>query len=183
MQPNRKPKTCAVSTCEREFYPFRTTEKVCSIDCAIAYAQHKRVKKYKEETTRMKREFYANDRSFQMKRAQVAFNAYIRERDKAKPCISCGQTGNKMTAGHYKSVGAYPALRFSEDNCHGQCWYHCNSNKSGNIIEYRKGLVDRIGEARVEWLEGPHEPQHLTIEDIKDIKEYYKEKLKLLTSR
>jgi len=32
----------------------------------------------------------------------------------------------------------------------------------------------------VEWLEGPHEPQKLSVDDIKEIKEYYKEQLKLL---
>ncbi len=183
MQVKRKPKNCAVKTCRREFYPFRTTERVCSIDCAIAYAQQKQAKEFKQETNRMRREFYKSDRQFQLKRAQAAFNAYIRARDKAKPCISCGGTHNKMTAGHYKSVGAYPELRFHEDNCHGQCWYNCNSNKSGNIVEMRKGMVDRIGEERVLWIEGPHEPQNLTLEDIRDICDYYKEKLKLLTAR
>lgn len=179
-QSERKSKPCGV--CKRKFYPFRSTEKVCSVTCAIAYAQDKLRKKHKQETAKMKREFLSKDRSHQLKLAQQEFNAYIRERDKGLPCISCGGTGNKMTAGHYRSVGAWPALRFSEDNCFGQCWYNCNSQKSGNIVEMRKGMVNRIGEERVQWIEGPHAEQHLTLEDIKDIRQYFKEKRHLLIS-
>jgi len=32
----------------------------------------------------------------------------------------------------------------------------------------------------VEWLEGKHEPKHYTIQDIKQIKQLYREKIKLL---
>jgi hypothetical protein len=32
----------------------------------------------------------------------------------------------------------------------------------------------------VEWLEGPHEPKKYTIEDLKSIKETYRQKLKAL---
>ena len=113
-------------------------------------------------------------------KAQEAFNRYIRERDRGLPCISCGAFHNKMTAGHYKTLGAYPELRFHPDNCHGQCWYNCNRNRSGNIIEYRKGLVERIGIERVEWLEGKHEAQNYTLEDLREIRGWYTEKLKWL---
>lgn len=128
----------------------------------------------------MKKEFYEKDRSYQLAKAQEEFNRYIRVRDKDQPCISCGQTHNKMTAGHYKSVGAYPELRFCEDNCHGQCWYNCNSNRSGNIIEYRKRLEEKLGPERLAWIEGPHETQNLTLEDIREIRQWFKNKTKRL---
>jgi len=35
---------------------------------------------------------------------------------------------------------------------------------------------------RVEWLEGKNEPKKYTIEDAKEIKKLYKQKLKLLKS-
>ena len=40
--------------------------------------------------------------------------------------------------------------------------------------------VKRIGKDRVEWLEGPHDPKKYTIEDAKDIKAVFKDKLKQL---
>jgi hypothetical protein len=83
-------------------------------------------------------------------KAQRIFNNYIRQRDKDLGCISCG--GRVDHAGHYFSVGAHSALRFSEQNCHGQC-IGCNCYKHGNLIRYRQGLVERIGETAVRELE------------------------------
>lgn len=44
------------------------------------------------------------------------------------------------------------SLRFSESNCHGQC-RHCNRFQEGNIQDYRKGLIQKIGEQKVILLE------------------------------
>ncbi len=173
-----KPKPC--KSCKNEFTPFRTTEKVCSVSCAISYTRETKAREFATETRKLKSKARAGDKGYQLRTAQIAFNAYIRERDKGLPCISCGGMGNKMTAGHYKSAGAYPELRFEPDNCHGQCWYNCNSNRSGNIVEYRKGLIEKIGIDRVNWLEGPHQAQHYTIDEIIEIKKKYKAKLKNL---
>lgn len=83
--------------------------------------------------------------------AQNHFNEYIRNRDEGKPCISCGRY-YELQAGHYYSAGHYPELRFDENNVHGQC-VHCNMYLSGNLIEYRKGLIKKIGEKEVERLD------------------------------
>ncbi len=84
-------------------------------------------------------------------KAGKVFRKWIRKRDEGKPCISCGSY-NVSDAGHYYSAGHYPALEFDEDNVHGQC-RHCNSFLSGNLIEYRKGLLTKIGGDRVEFLD------------------------------
>ena len=174
----RKAKNCKV--CGVEFFPFKTTDKWCSIDCAVTYGLEQAQKKKKQETRRMRKEFNDKDRSYQLKKAQEAFNAYIRERDKGLPCISCGTTNAKMTCGHWKSVGAHPALRFTPDNAAGQCWWNCNRNKSGNAIEFRIGLVKRIGVERVEELEKYHPPVNWTLDDIKEITRKFKAKTKEL---
>jgi len=83
-------------------------------------------------------------------KATKRFNKFIRERDKNLGCISCG--GEVENAGHYYSAGKYPSLRFNEDNVHGQT-IACNKWRHGNLIEYRKGLVKRIGEERVKKLD------------------------------
>ena len=172
-------KPCKV--CHQEFQPFTTTVTVCSIECAINLAAEREDKRYKDKTNKMRREHRLQDRGYQLKKAQESFNAYIRERDKDLPCISCGHSHNKLTAGHYKTVGAGGnALRFNEDNCHGQCWWNCNRNKSGNIIEYRIELIRRIGKKRVEVLEGAHGPLKLSIDQIIAIRVAYKLKLKTL---
>lgn len=86
-----------------------------------------------------------------IKKAERKFNAYIRERDKRKPCVSCGRF-TTLQAGHYYSAGKYSALRFNDDNCHGQC-QSCNYFKHGNLLEYRKELLNRIGEDKVNDLD------------------------------
>ncbi|WP_221290116.1 recombination protein NinG [Massilia aurea] len=65
-------------------------------------------------------------------------------RAEALRCISCGRhhTGIR-DAGHYRSDGAQPALRFHEDDADKQC-VPCNQHKGGNAIEYRIALRTRI---------------------------------------
>lgn len=83
------------------------------------------------------------------KKAIQVFNSWVRARDKENGCISCG--GNVDHAGHYYSAGHYDALRFNEDNCHGQC-ISCNFHKSGNLIKYGINLEKKIGKERIEKL-------------------------------
>jgi len=79
------------------------------------------------------------------------FHKFIRERDKDKPCVSCGEW-KTLEAGHFYSGGHYPELRFNEFNVHGQC-KRCNGHLHGNLNEYRKSLLERIGEDRLKVLD------------------------------
>lgn len=120
--------------------------------------------------------------SYWMKRAQAAFNAWVRARDSGQPCISCGRFHQGQNhAGHYRPAGSNPELRFEPDNCHLQC-APCNSHLSGNLSKYRPSLIAKIGLERVEWLEGPHEPKRYRKEDYQAIEAEYKAKLKKLQS-
>ena len=104
---------------------------------------------------------------------QAAFNAWIRARDAGSPCISCGTYQGEWHAGHYRSVGSEPSLRFEPDNVHLQC-APCNTHLSGNPIPYRANLIKKIGLERVEWLEGPHAPKKLTVTEILEMKAFYR---------
>ena len=86
-----------------------------------------------------------------LKKATKVFNAFIRKRDEDQGCISCGSYGN-LQAGHYYSAGHYPILAFNENNCNFQC-VRCNMYLSGNLLEYRKNLIKKIGIAEVEKLD------------------------------
>jgi len=78
------------------------------------------------------------------------FAAYVRLRDKDKPCISCGSSV-KLEAGHF-----YPranlAVRWDEMNVHGQC-IDCNRFKGGNRSAFGRGIAIRYGESVVEALD------------------------------
>jgi len=85
------------------------------------------------------------------KKAGEVFRAWIRKRDEGKPCISCG-SWNTAHASHFYSAGHHPALEFEEDNVHASC-VQCNKYLHGNLNEYRKRLLIRIGTERVERLD------------------------------
>lgn len=84
-------------------------------------------------------------------KAGKKFRAFIRKRDEGQPCISCGSC-NTSDASHFYSAGHYPNLEFNEDNCHAAC-RKCNFFLSGNLNEYRKRLIEKIGLQRVERLD------------------------------
>lgn len=155
----------------------------CDAECAykqVRAAQAKKAAKDASEQRKRDRERLKQlkTRSEWLREAQVVFNKYIRLRDVGLPCISCGRnSGTKMNAGHYLSVGAHPELRFDEANCHIQC-EHCNSYKSGNQAQYRPRLIAKVGQAEVDRLEGPQQPLKLTIPEIHELIAKYKAKVK-----
>lgn len=124
-------------------------------------------------------------RSEWLKEAQAAFNAWVRARDAGLPCICCGvpmgdgRPGGAVDAGHYRSTGSAPHLRFEEDNCHAQRKV-CNRFGAGRAVDYRLGLIERIGLERVEALEADQTPRKWTIDDLKAIKKKYQEKAREL---
>lgn len=178
-------KSCLI--CGTSFTPMNTAQLVCTAQCAIQYAVAKREKKRAQEERiaareskkiiRLERE-RLKTRAEHAKDAQTAFNAYIRCRDKNEPCISCGRYHEgQWHAGHYRSVGAMPALRFDESNVHKQCSV-CNNHKSGNVVEYRLRLLEKIGHKALDWIEGHHEPKKYTITELKTITATYRQKLR-----
>jgi len=121
--------------------------------------------------------------------AQIEFNRFIRTRDALEPCISCGAEPPDLSslhagrdAGHYRSTGAAAHLRFDERNCHAQC-VHCNQHLSGNAVEYRKGLVVRIGLANVELLESDNDPVKWDHDTLRHIKADYRAKTRELMKK
>lgn len=92
--------------------------------------------------------------------AQTWFNRFIRLRDTDENgfgrCISCGKTtrfgDENYHACHYYNTKNYGQIRYDEDNCHGGC-KKCNRYLYGNLIEYRKMLLKKIGEERLRQLD------------------------------
>jgi hypothetical protein len=109
--------------------------------------------------------------------AQQDFNAYIRERDRDKGCISCN--GPVQHAGHYFSQGHHSALRYNEMNVNGQC-ERCNTFLHGNLIHYRNGLIKRYGLEKVLMLESSSRRtvKKWSDAELQAIRELYKSELK-----
>lgn len=174
-----KQKTC--KACREKFKPDRPMQSACSPRCAIELVQKEKDRRRASQLRAERKEAReARDRiksrSEWLKEAQAAFNEWVRYRDRDLPCVSCGRFHQgQWHAGHYRTVGGNPELRFEPLNVWKQC-APCNNHKSGDIVNYRIELVRRIGAKKVEWLEGPHEPKRYRIEDLKAIKAEYKAK-------
>ncbi|POA50313.1 hypothetical protein C1893_01815 [Pseudomonas sp. MPR-ANC1] len=179
-----KQKTC--KACGEKFAPmFNTTQVVCSPKCALAHAPansekaRKAIGQCERHEIKVRKE-KLKSRADHLREAQAAFNEWIRLRDADRPCVSCGRHHEgQYHAGHYRSVGANPELRFEPLNVWKQC-APCNTHLSGNLVNYRISLLQGIGAEKVEWLEGPHEPRKYTVEEIKTIKAEYRAKTREL---
>lgn len=173
-----KPRLRKCCICKTPFVPARTTQKVCSPKCAAADAAVKRAKA-ERQADRARKEALKKHSQWEAE-LQAIVNKYVRVRDVGKPCISCGTLRTvRWEAGHYIAVGANNTLRFEPDNIHLQC-HRCNYNLGGNHVQYRIGLEAKIGLERLEWLEGWHSPEKLSVERIKELKVEFRAKTKAL---
>lgn len=185
-EPKRRTRKCAVKSCRKSFEPRSMTHKTCSVECSISFVADEKARKDRSERraglAKLKR------RGDWMKEAQTAFNAYVRARDAAAgitKCICCGvdfsdpKLGGAIDAGHYRSVGSAPHMRFIELNCHSQS-KRCNRFGAGRAVDYRIGLIARIGLAAVEALEADQTPRKYSVDDLIEIKAHYVSKLKRL---
>ena len=123
-----------------------------------------------------------------LKEAQAIFNRYVRLRDiyKGQGCISCDKPYDMnrygWDAGHYISR-RYNYTRMHTYNVHLQC-KRCNQYLSGNVIEYRKRLVNKIGEDKVLWIEENYRTPHkFTSDYLKRFKKIFSKKAKRMETR
>ena len=145
----------------------------CSIEHLAEYAKTDRAKKYANKVVGKEKRIAKEKlktRSDWQKDAQKAFNQYIRERDWGSD------------AGHYRSRGSAPHLAFHSHNCHRQC-VRCNRYHNGNIVEYRKELITRIGIEKLEALEQDNRPRNYTINDFQRIIKICKRKIRRCQTR
>lgn len=190
-----RPKKCKNPACGISFPPQRLGQAVCSPKCGLAIKDVNRERARKSLAQIERKEIQVRkeklkSRADHLREAQAAVNEFVRLRDAHLPCISCDScptdhdliTGSRWDAGHYRSVGACPELRFEPLNIHRQC-VKCNRNLSGNAVEYRIRLVVRIGAEKVAWIEGPHIARKYTVEEIKAIKAEYRAKTRELKGR
>jgi len=163
--------------CKDEFKPFNTLQTRC-LKCSITHGR----KIQKKTARRERKEYYENDRSALLKKCQTACNKYIRTRDKHLGCCSCDKGplwSGQWHASHYRPSGNNSALRFNELNINKSC-SECNNFKSGNLLPYRIALIEKIGPDAVDYLENHNDPYKWTIDDLKDITRYYRDKVKVL---
>jgi hypothetical protein len=123
-----------------------------------------------------------------MRKADDVFSLFIRTRDsqayegKAFRCISCGRvlSIDQADCGHYVNR-SHMSLRFSEANCSAQCRF-CNRFQEGNMQDYRKGLIQKIGEQKVVLLEAQKNiTNKISNFELEILAKHYREETKKFT--
>lgn len=145
-----------------------------SMNCAIQYA-NKKSAKTREAAARTKNrqdKEKIKSRTEWLYQLQKLVNQYVSHvRDKDKPCCTCGTTASiKYDAGHFRSRGSCPELRFELTNIHKQCSIRCNVHGSGMRREYAEFIATTYGKDHLDWLEGPHDSLKKQFPDIESIK-------------
>lgn len=166
----------------RNRYFCNETERQAYARNGSLKAQERKALKMIEKIKRVRRQEKRDSvkpMSHWVKLTQRAVNRYVRLRDKGKPCISCGRyehefssdslRGSVWDAGHFKTVGAHPELRFDLRNINGQC-RSCNGFEGGRVADQERGIVARFGQARLDWLDGYHPPKNYTREQLKRLR-------------
>ena len=107
----------------------------------------------------IKNKYIGKSQKYLINKAQECVNAYVRKRDDLGgffECMACKEIkpSSQANASHYfpKEVKQYSAVRFDLDNL-WVCCIRCNHYLSGNLIPYRKNLIEKIGIERFENLE------------------------------
>lgn len=187
-----KPKKCKAPGCGKHFKPSMSTQKVCSIACAKAMAKDPKLQKVAAKAiTKQKRQDIQErraklkSRAEYAKEAQAAINRYVRLRDAHLGCISCSKPASwqgQWHCSHFRSVGAAPHLRFNLWNMNKSC-SACNNFLSGNIMAYRPALIEKIGQAKVDWLECNSDVARHDIPYLRRVKAVFSKKARRLEKR
>jgi hypothetical protein len=174
--------------------PTKQFQKPCSPACAIEWAksegkladQKERFRKAERASNNKALKVFNESRVYwwldYTKNGTTAwwFHRYIRYRDGNEPCISCDTTtARQWHCSHFRSRGAAGQLRLNPDNCHKSC-SQCNKENSGNIGEYRIRLVKKIGLEKVEALENNHDIKRWDVEELRELRDYWKAECKKL---
>lgn len=179
-------KKCRI--CKNPFQPrFSLLERVCwDVECKASEAMMKlqQIKDIEAKNQRKRLQSIKIDLMTTQQwviKAQGIFNKYIRLRDAEKGCVSCGTSlkGKKYDAGHFYNANNHWGLRFNESNVHGQC-VRCNRDFHGNLLEYRKRIIQRIGQSGLEALETEaNQTRKFSRDELIEIYTKYKAKCRL----
>ena len=143
---NFKTKSCKV--CKTKFMPLRPLQGVCSVPCSYKYAKELSDKKQERESRKKKKELKEKikTKSDYERDLQKEINAIVRLIDKGHVCISSGRpiTEKQTNAGHLRSVGSNPSIRFHLFNIWAQSIEH-NQHKGGMPLEMTEGIECTFG--------------------------------------
>lgn len=175
--------------CNQKFAVKYFNQKFCMIEneCIKAFNEElkfkqakerqKKINQIKRQNQKEKKEWHEKNDSYakRLGKARKVFQYWVRLRDKDESCISCGNPNAELyDGGHYLKAENYSGLIFEPLNCNKQC-RKCNYFLDGNELNYREGLIKKIGEEKVLLLENS--------KDYNRVRKYSDEELKAIMAK
>ena len=176
----KEPKFKKCIICQAEFKQFKSTEKVCSLKCAIEHAKNvsKEVKLQEYSKALQRNRTTPTSKKISPKeKLEKEVNKLARKIDAyfGYGCIDCGRGYGKQTdAAHFHNKKGNENIRYNLHNLHS-ARSECNRFDSEHKVGYRKGLIERYGEEYLQMVDteiGLHYP-YLGLNEI-EIKESLK---------
>ena len=180
--------------CKTKFERRAMWHKTCSPECAIIYAPIMIQKKKDAEHARLKKKVKTNDRQHQLELTQDVFNKLRRlqelkwfaDRGLEPTCISCWKPlgGDKWSCGHLRTVKSASHLRYDPSNTFLQHNWSCNSQKSGDVQNYKLGLIKRFGEIEgqriIDYVETNNSLANWTCDELIQMRKEFNKDIRLL---
>jgi hypothetical protein len=165
--------------CRGIFQPITTLQKNCfEPNCVTEWIQETKQKTWQKKKAKLKADLMTIQDYIKL--TQQVFNKFIRLRDAGQNCISCNKKPLKENAGHFYNANNHWNVRFNEHNVNLQCEY-CNTYLHGALIEYREGLINKIGITDFLILEAESKKtRKFSIDELKELIKVYKAKIKNL---
>jgi len=118
-------------------------------------------------------------------KAQDAINAYVRVRDHEHGCISCDKPATwdgQWHAGHLIPRGRSSFLRFDLRNINKQCSV-CNHREGGMVAEHERGIVERYGQERLDFLKSAPRSRRYDDEYLIRLAALFRRKTRIMKKR
>lgn len=136
--------------CKSEYIKRSITHKTCSVECSLIYIESEKKKAYRKEHIKRTVDLYT--RSDWIRMAQIEVNRYVRIRDQlaGHRCICCNEPldfdGSQVDAGHWRSTGSAPHLRFDTFGNISAQRKHCNRWRAGRAMDQEPIIRERWGD-------------------------------------
>lgn len=176
----------ACRCCGRQFLPRTTLHTLCSPRCLL---RESNAKEAADKAQFKERKEKAKSRAKWLAECQAVVNKYCRFRDMVagKGCITCGKPhrqsfGGAADAGHFKSVGSSPHLRFYLPQIALQCVV-CNRHQGGRALDFRKALIAARGIDWVEALDARNETAKFDVDYLRRLKTVMTKKARRMEKR
>ena len=149
LYPMNTKKKSICKACGKEYQKYNSTQKACSIECALSLAKVISEKKIRQEVQKEKKELKKVHDDWKPL-LQAKINQIARFIDYGQPCTAKGLTTGQMHGGHLNSVGSSANMRFNLHNIFIQSAHSNHWQNDDHLM--REGVKNTFGEDYLKFI-------------------------------